>query len=547
MRGRIFRTTLLVTLVTLTVCLAVIIGLLYTFFENSYTVELKNEADYIASSVDVYGMEYLKDIDFGNLRVSYIASNGKVLYDNRADVNLMTNHGQREEVKEALQSGGGESIRLSETISEKNYYISRKLKNGDVIRVADTRMSEWALMARLMRHIVLVVILSVVLSAIFSGRLAKKVVKPINELNLSEPEKNDVYEELTPLLTRISEQNKLIGQQMEQLRLERQEFAAITSNMSEGFVVIDAKAKVLSCNVAVTNLLGTEKVSGESVYHICRKDKFIRCVESALAGKEMSVVIENRGRYISVIANPVYDQKHVIGALLLMMDVTEKEGREMLRREFTANVSHELKTPLTSVVLAAEMMKNGIVKDNDIQGFSEKIYNEAHRLIVLINDIIKLSRLDEGAGEINFEKTDCAVPVKKAVNAIKEEAEKKNIEIIENIQSVEMECVEHLIEEIAYNLLSNAVKYTPPQGKVTVELVKNERVILSVSDTGIGIPKEEQDRIFERFYRVDRSHGKTIEGTGLGLSIVKHGVLIHKGEIKLNSEVGKGSTFSIVF
>lgn len=548
MKSKIFRTTLFVTLITLCVSMSVVLVMVYNFFENSDTTELDREAEHIAETLEIYGMEYIENVDFGDLRVSYINSAGDVIYDNKAQTKDMQSHKDREEFIQAMETGKGKSVRLSQTLSEKTYYISRKLENGDVIRISDARSSEWDLFVQLFYQIVLVVILSVVLSAVFSKRLAKGVTKPINEIDLEHPDKEDVYEEITPLLTRIGEQRKQIEEQMAILKKERREFAAITSNMQEGFIVIDRGTNILSSNTAAADILNKGEAVGEkSVFGLNRSEKFIEAVEGALKGNHEYVVLEERGKYISVFANPVYEKKKIIGALLILMDVTEKEGRESLRREFTANVSHELKTPLTSISLAAEMLKSGMVKSEDTVAFSQKIYGEAKRLISLVDDIIKLSRLDESENKLDFKKTDCAPLVKKAVDSLRDEAIKKSIEITENICSVEIKCVPHLIEEIAYNLLSNAVKYTPEGGRVTVELMGGEEPFLLVSDNGMGIPKNEQERIFERFYRVDRSHGKKVEGTGLGLSIVKHAAIIHNAVIRLESEEGKGSTFKIIF
>ncbi len=548
MKSKIFRTTLLVTMITLLVCMGFVISLVYNFFENNYTVELKNEAQYIASSIETYGVEYIENVDFGDLRVSYIKKDGTVLFDNRADVVAMGNHRDREEFEEAIKTGYGDSARLSETLSEKTYYIARKLSTGDVIRVSDTRHSELMLVSRLVMNIVIAMLLSVVLSIVFSRRLAKMVVKPINEINLAEPEKAEVYDELTPLLEKIAKQNRLINEQMEQLIKERGEFSSITSNMSEGFIVIDMGTNILSSNTAAAELLcGKKTVSEGSVYNLNRQDDFIKCVDASLSGKHENVVICEKGRFIRVLASPVYDTGHVIGALLILMDVTEREGRDVLRREFTANVSHELKTPLTSISAAAEMILSGMVKAEDVKGFSEKIYCEAQRLISLVNDIIKLSKLDEGGSVIEYEEHSAKKLTEDTIKVFYPLAKDKNITIHSEIEDFNLKCIKPLYEEIVYNLMDNAVKYTPEGGMVKINLKKqNGNAVLTVEDNGIGIALSEQDRVFERFYRTDKSHSGKVSGTGLGLSIVKHAVILHKGTIKLESEEGKGSKFTVV-
>ncbi len=548
MKGKIFRTTLSVTMITLLVCMSFVITLVYNFFENNYTIELKDEVQYIASSIETYGAEYIENVDFGDMRVSYIKKDGTVLFDNRADVSEMENHRDREEFDEAVKTGYGDSARLSKTLSEKTYYIARRLPSGDVIRVSDTRQSELALISKLVMNIVIAVLLSVILCIVFSRRLAKMVVKPINDINLSEPEKAEVYEELTPLLEKITKQNRLISEQMELLVKEREEFSSITSNMSEGFVVIDMGTNVLSSNTAAAELLSGKKISCEgSVYNLNRAEAFIKCVDASLSGKHENVVLGQDGRFVRVLASPVYDTGHVIGALLILMDVTEREGREVLRREFTANVSHELKTPLTSISAAAEMILGGMVRDEDIKDFSEKIFYEAQRLISLVNDIIKLSKLDEGGSAIEFENCNAKKLTDNAIKGLYPLAEKKNIKIHSEIEDFEIKCIKPLFEEIVYNLMDNAIKYTPEGGKVLISLKPaRDGAMLVVEDTGIGISVSEQSRVFERFYRTDKSHSGKVSGTGLGLSIVKHAVILHKGTIKLESEEGKGSKFTVV-
>lgn len=548
MRGKIFRTTLSVTLCALVICTAIIFGMLYDYFEKNYLSELRGEEDLIAESVEIYGEEYLYGMDFGEKRVTYINNDGTVLFDSKAESASMENHSEREEFTEALANGRGDSARYSETLSEKTYYLATRLSDGTVLRISGTRATVWSLTLKLFMHILLAVILAVALSAVFSKRLAENVVEPINKIDLSNPKDADVYEELAPLLERISNQNDEITRQMETLKRERREFSAITENMREGFVVIDKNTNVLLSNKAVRELLGNEAKSGGSIYILNRGAAFRNVIEKALSGISSSNVLEKDGRYINVVANPVFSGKKVIGCVILLMDVTEKESRETLRREFTANVSHELKTPLTFISGAAEMMKSGMVKADDIPHFAENIYREAQRLITLVGDIIKLSRLDEGGIYASFEEADCAKLIKNAVGAIEQSARKKSIDMECDIDDIKLYCIPLLFEEMVYNLIDNAVKYTPEGGKVAVSFKEeNGGACFTVSDNGMGIPKKEQDRIFERFYRVDKSHSKEIGGTGLGLSIVKHGAIIHGAKIGLESAEGKGSTFILHF
>ncbi len=548
MRGKIFGTTLSVTLCALAACTAIIFGMLYNYFEKNYLAELRGEEELIAESVEIYGKEYLYSVDFGEKRVTYIADDGTVIFDSMAESASMENHSEREEFTEAVANGRGDSVRYSETLSEKTYYLATRLSDGTVLRVSGTKATVRSLTLKLFTHILLAVLIAVALSAVFSKRLAKKVVEPINRIDLSNPKDADVYEELAPLLERISSQNDEITRQMETLKKERREFSAITENMREGFVVTDKNTNVLLSNKAVSELLGNEAKPGGSIYILNRDAAFLSAIERALSGVSSSNVIKKDGRYINVMANPVFSEKNIIGCVIILTDVTEKEERETLRREFTANVSHELKTPLTSISGAAEMMRNGMVKADDIAHFAENIYREAQRLITLVGDIIKLSRLDEGEIYSSFEEADCAKLVKNAVGAIERSASKKSIDIKCDIEDIRLYCIPPLFEEMVCNLTDNAVKYTPEGGEVRVSFKREMGgAYFAVSDNGIGIPKKDRDRIFERFYRIDKSHSKEIGGTGLGLSIVKHGALIHGARIELESAEGKGSTFILHF
>ncbi|MCD8048892.1 MAG: ATP-binding protein [Clostridia bacterium] len=548
MTRRIFRASMMTLIPAMIVCAAIAVGMLYESFERSYAVELGNQTAIIAETAEKFGAEFLEGTDFGEVRVTLIDEDGNVLFDSENQSETMENHSEREEFLQAREQGYGESARYSETMDEKTYYVAQKLADGSVLRVSGTRASAWKMMKRIAAYIILAALLASIFALFLAKRLAKSVVKPINEIGIEHPEEETVYEELTPLLSKIRDQNRRIEKQMNELTRERREFEAITENMSEGLLLIDLQTNVLMSNRAAGEMLDEKPEIGESVYRCNREEAFRLATETALGGKAYSGTMKKDGRYINVLANPVYNEQANVGVVILLVDVTEREERETLRREFSANVSHELKTPLTAISATAEMIKSGTIKSEDVAHFADNTYREAQRLTSLVGDIIRLSQLDEGAFDGKFENADCKKLIENAAGAAEISANRKDIDLTIECEKITMRCIPLLFEEIAYNLLDNAVKYTPRGGRVSVSFKKERGVsVLRVKDNGIGIAKSEQERIFERFYRSDKSRSKEIEGTGLGLSIVKHGAAILGAETELVSEEGKGSEFILRF
>ena len=529
--------------------LAFVIGILYHSFQNQLLGELKNEAVYIAKGVENSGTGYLEDLNNLDSRITYVDKSGKVIYDNEADVETMENHNHRKEIREAEINGEGEDTRMSSTLSEKTIYYALRLDNGNVIRISSTQESALYLLGQLVPPLLGVLFLMLILSAVFASRLAGKVVEPLNNLDLDHPEENRVYEEVEPLLSRIYRQNRQIRLQLEAARRQQKEFSIITENMQEGLLVIDRYTMVLSCNTSVGKLLKVNDAkTGESVYSLNRSGEFREVVGQVLEGVHVDKVLRLDGSDIQVIANPVTRENNTEGAVILLVDVTEKVEREQLRREFSANVSHELKTPLTSISGFDEIMQSGFVKEEDIKVFAGRIYREAQRLIRLVGDVIRISRLDEGGLPYQWEKLDLYSLVHDIFSTLHDAAEKQEVHMYMEGGSTILDTVPTVMEEVIYNVCDNAIKYNHRGGEVSVRLKDGGDVVrVIVKDTGIGIPKEDQERIFERFYRVDKSHSKEIGGTGLGLSIVKHGVSTLDGRLWLTSEPGQGTEITMEF
>ena len=547
MTKRIFRATLTVALTVLLASLVLIVGVLHGYFQDRVLEELASRTSYIALGIEHEGMAYLEDGFPNDCRVTWVAADGAVLWDNREDPAKMENHADRSEVHEALVLGRGHAARYSDTLSQKTLYYALRLSDGSVLRVSDTQYSVWMLVLQALQPVALVMVLAFCLALWLAGHLARQLVEPINAMDLNDPGDEIDYEELAPLVGKLRSQKRQISRQMEDLRRQREEFAAITGNMSEGLLVIDRDTRVLSYNAAALRLLDARAPGEEdSVLALNREPGFRRCVEEALAGRRREELLEREDGCRRLFASPVELDGQTGGAVIIVLDVTEKERREALRREFTANVSHELKTPLTSILGTAEILKNGMVKPEDISHFAGNIHREAQRLIGLVNDIIKLSRLDEGGTAAQWETVDLHAMAEEVLRQLAPAAEKQQVTMTVEGSVGPVRGVPQIIEEIIYNLCDNAIAYNKPGGSVRVTLSstpEGERV--TVADTGIGIPRELRERVFERFYRVDKSHSSG--GTGLGLSIVKHGAAYLGVRMELDSELGKGSIFTLTF
>ena len=549
MTKRIFRSVCIVAVVVLFASLALVMGVLYDYFSGSQENQLKTQTDLAAQGIEHEGSSYFNGLDSEELRITWIDKNGKVLFDNKTDASSMENHLEREEVRQAVENGYGKSSRYSETLTEKSLYSAKKLSDGSVLRLSVSQYSVLTLCLGMLRPVLIIALLAVVLALLLAYRLSKNIVTPLNKLNLDSPLSNKVYEELSPLLKRMDAQQRQLKHQSEELKRKREEFETATENMSEGLIILNEKGVILSINRAAAKMLGLSEDSvGKDIFSEKTSVNLKEPTQIALSGKNKEEVFALRDGNCQLLANPVSTDGKVTGAALLVLDVTEKERAEQMRREFTANVSHELKTPLQTISGYAELLANGMVADKDKTAFSEKIYAEAQRMIRLIEDIIKLSNLDEGAAELTRETVDLYATAENTVRSLLPAAKKANVTLSLNGENAEIYGIPQLLTAVVYNLCDNAIKYNKDGGTVFVSVKNNaENIVLSVRDTGIGIPKEQQERIFERFYRVDKSHSKEVGGTGLGLSIVKHAAKLHDAKITLESEVGKGTGITVIF
>ena len=549
MTKRIFRAIWLVTVSVFLAAVVLFMGVLYDYFTGVQYAQLKMQAALAAQGVSHEGIRYFEDLDSQNDRITWIGTDGTVLYDSKSDSADMENHLQREEVREALANGVGESARYSKTLLERSLYCAQRLDDGTVIRISVAQNSLLTLFLGMMQPICVIAALALVLSLILASRLSRKIVQPLNELNLDAPLSNDGYDELSPLLRRIHAQQNQIKRQSEALMQKQKEFETVTMGMREGIVLLDSKRVVLSMNPAARRLLRAEEPCvGTPMLSVNRSLELQELLAEADSGQHAEKIMELAGGMYQLDASPILTDGAVSGMVLLLLDVTEKEKAEQQRREFTANVSHELKTPLHTISGCAELMKDGLVKQADIGKFSSQIYTQAQRMIRLVEDILKLSRLDEGAGDMKRETVDLYALAKETVESLLPVAEASQVQVTVDGESAEVYGISQLLQGMIYNLCDNGIKYNRPQGSVTVSVKKEPNTVcLTVADTGIGIPAEHQERIFERFYRVDKSHSKEIGGTGLGLSIVKHTARLHGASIAVQSEPGKGTVITVRF
>lgn len=548
MTKKIFRSIIAVAMVVLLASLFIAITFLYNYFNKSQVSQLKEELSLASTSVDKVGIEYFDNFNSPVFRFTLIDDDGEVLYDSQATAEDMENHLEREEIIEALESGYGSSARYSSTLTEKTFYEAIRLESGKVLRISVSQVTVGALIISMLPAICVIALISVVVALLLSRKMAKSIVKPLNELDLENPAENDTYEELAPILTKINKQHKQIIQQMRELRQKSDEFEQITASMNEGLVLLDKKGMILSINAAAKKLFGADEMAiGHDFLALDRSADMSHAIEKAFNGKKAELREERNGSEYQFIINHTESDGKMIGVVILCFDITETAFAERTRKEFTANVSHELKTPLQSIIGSAELLENGLVKPEDTKRFVGNIKNEATRLVLLINDIIRLSQLDEDSETVT-ESVDLYDITNEVIELLTVSASKKQVELYLNGESCVMNGVRRYLYEIIYNLCDNAIRYNKDGGKVMIDLKnKGSNIVLSVSDTGIGIPVEHQNRIFERFYRVDKSHSKETGGTGLGLSIVKHAVAYHGGTIKLESKVGEGTIITVEF
>ena len=548
MNSKIFRSNFITSLLVLIVTIVLIFGVLFEYFETQLSNELGSEADYIAHAIENDGVSYINNFKNDKKRITLIDENGVVIADTSANESELDNHSDRDEVKKAMKDGSGTSVRYSDTLMEKTIYYAVRLDDGNILRVSTTQQSIIVILLGLMYPILIVLVIALIITAILSYRVSKSIINPINSLDLEHPENNDTYEELTPLLKKISLQKRHINEQIRTAEQKQEEFRLITENMTEGFLVIDNQANLLTYNSAALKLLDITDVQEGTVLMLNRTKGFRDTVQKVLTGEHSESTINIDDKHYNLIANPVYENDRVIGAVIVILDVTEYTNREKMRSEFTSNVSHELKSPLTSISGFAEIMMAGDVPGETVVDFSKTIYKEAQRLISLVSDIIKISELDEKNTGFEQEPVELFELSKSVADRMKPVAEKRNITLNVLGGTAKVMGVSKILEEMIENLVDNAVKYNKDNGTVDVIVTSSDNTCeLVVRDTGIGIPQSEQSRVFERFYCVDKSHSKLVGGTGLGLSIVKHGVMFHDAQIKLESTEGKGTSISLIF
>lgn len=559
MTKKIFKSILSVALVILLSSLVMIIGVLYDYFRGVQKNQLRTELAFAAEGVEVSGVAYLEGLNDDSCRITLVGEDGTVLYDSVESADKMGNHADREEIKEAREYGTGEASRYSSTLTEQTIYISKLLSDGSVLRVSVSHATVPALVFGMLQPLIVVLLLAFILSSVLAHRLSEKIVEPLSAIDLDKPLENNIYDELAPVLSHIEKQHRQIARQMYDLDRSRSEFEAVTHNMKEGLVLTSEKGEIISINPSAASFfLGVKPDSAEFYEHekgcigkdfltLDRSRETHELIERAQANGEAESRVSRCGREYQLNASRVLSDGKFTGIVLLIFDVTDKVFAERNRREFTANVSHELKTPLQSIMGSAELIENGLVKPEDMKEFSDRIYKEAARLLTLIEDIIRLSQLDENV-ELAWENLDIAKMASDTAALLRDTAEKKNVIINLDCEPTEIYGVRQLYSEIIYNLCENAIKYNKDGGSVTVSThPKNGGIELTVSDTGIGIPPEHRSRVFERFYRVDKSHSKATGGTGLGLSIVKHAVQYLGGQIDLTSRVGEGTKITVFF
>lgn len=551
MKTRIFKSMCLLAIFAI-VLTSLILGAFFSGeLYEAMKQQLRSEAVCLAEAIDSGGVDYLQRVSAANpyTRITLISANGTVLFDNNLqNEQTAENHNERPEVAAARKFGSGEAVRASATVGQQTFYYALRLEDGQVLRVSHTMHSLWRNILNTLPYVASFAVLVLLLAMLLVRRQVRRIVVPINTLDLEHPEQNEVYEELTPLLRRIARQNTQISSQMRELAERQQEFATLTENMNEGLVIVNAHGYILSINKRALQIfhLKEDDYRQKHILVVNRNVELQQMTERGLQGQEEEMLLELDGRCYQIMSNPIVLSGKVQGLVLLLLDVTEKQQQEQMRREFTANVSHELRTPLTAISGYAEIMAQGLVQPDDMKPFADKIYREANRLISLIADIIQLSRLDEGAAQFQQEPVALQELVTDVAQRLQPLAQQKQIALHATVQPVTVIGIRQVLQELIYNLCENAIKYNKPQGTVQITLAAEaNQAVLTVADTGIGIPAEEQSRVFERFYRVDKSHSRTIGGTGLGLSIVKHGVQLHGGEIRLESQVGQGTTITV--
>lgn len=547
MTSKIFKSIILTVLTSIILTVSMFMVVLYNQYTKEMSDTLKGQVIYIENGIILNGVEYLNSIKSNNNRITLITTDGDVIYDNEKDTTRLDNHLEREEIKEALALGEGSSKRYSDTMGKEAIYYAKKIDGDMILRVSVLVSTVDALLLGMSSNIFWIIIITVIIALLLAKRSVKEIIKPINEMNIDGKDYVAPYQELNPLFLKLERQNNTIEEKMVELRRKQLEFNSITSRMNEGLIIINSHLEVLSANASALRMFGLKTIEeGDSVYTFNHSSEFIEAVKTSIKGMSNELNVEYGSSVYKVIISPVTEDNVTNGAVIIVMDYTEKEKEEALRKEFSANVSHELKTPLTSISGFAEIMKNNLVDPEDVSDIAGNIYDEAQRLIALVEDIIHLSRLDSGNIKSSFEDNDLYVICENVIARLKDAADKRDITLNLNGGHIIYHGVEAILDEMIYNLVDNSIKYGKTHGTTDISLKKEDgHIIISVKDDGIGIEPGEQSRVFERFYRIDKSHSKKISGTGLGLSIVKHGAEYHGGYVTLESIPQKGTTFEI--
>lgn len=547
MTRKVFRYIAVVAVFVFLASLFLIMGVMYNYFTQLQTTQMKEHAALISRGIDLNGEAYFDDLAPEEYRITWMDADGTVKYDNQVSADKLDNHLEREEIREALKTGEGDSSRYSTTLMEKMFYVAQRLDDGSILRLADAQRSILGLLLGMLQPLLIIALIALVLSVFLAYRLSRRIIQPINALDLDDPEGKEMYEELEPFLNRIRDQKEQISIQEETLRQKKEEFETVTKNLPEGMLLMDTEGKILSMNQAVADFLEIGSASaGRNIRELGEAEELIPFIESALAGNQEETVIHVGQREYQAMISPVRSGQKVTGVTILILDMSEKKKAEMMRREFTANVSHELKTPLQTISGSAELLAEGYVQPQRVPEFARKIHDESQRMIALVEDIIELSRLDEGGTALEKEEVDLYAIAEMTVSNLSQTAEQADVSLELEGSSAIMTGIPQLLESMTYNLCDNAIKYNRQGGSVKVRVSCEEgEARLRVEDDGIGIPREHQERIFERFYRVDKSHSREVGGTGLGLSLVKHAVKAHGGTIQLNSTPGQGTEITV--
>ena len=549
MTKRIYKAICAAALGVFVVTMLLIMGVLYNYFSSVQQRQLRSQTALAVQGAEQLGMDYFDGLSDEDVRITWIAANGDVLYDSDSDSDAMENHLQREEIQSALATGFGESARYSSTMLKQYLYCAQKLSDGTVLRLSVSHNSVWVLLLGMLQPILIVIAVAAVLSFLLASRLSKRIVDPMNKLNLDEPLENEGYDELSPLLRRIYSQQQHLKEQQATLTRKQNELEAIVGHLEEGMILLDRSCKVITANQAALRLLDARaaNITGLDLLMLSRNLALAEAVQEAMDGRSATRKTELHGKTIQIQAAAVGQQDEMSGVAVVLFDITQSEQAEQRRREFTANVSHELKTPLQSISGYSELLMRGMARQEDIQPFAQRIYGETQRLIQLVQDIINLSQLDEGSS-YQWQQANLFAIAAEVIGSLEHFAEEKQVRLTLEGSDTTLRGVPELLRGIVYNLTDNAIKYNRPGGSVTVTVSRQkDEAVLTVSDTGIGIPEGEQDRIFERFYRVDKSRSKEVGGTGLGLSIVKHAAFLHKAAIDVTSQLGAGTTIQVRF